>query len=292
MELLHLDNHQKISDYLNGVSLANTFFASPIMLNTFLNKPGFCVYGVQDKSEKYIFIQKEGTKELRFLFKEFPDEVVEFLKKEFNPPYIAYNELVINPEKENQNIEEDAFVFIEKTLEFNDGSIRRKYNSALKNNTALVVKDFSEEDKKNLKAFWETWSTQKSERSETFIRHTDHDERFFELYTDKDFYGKCFYDGEVLVAYTILVPLHGNVCLGAFNKCLRGYTQLGLEVFVERLKIAQKLGYEKISIAGAINLFKKQFKDIEYMPVYCYELCRDESFKTKNANGYSTVLLR
>ncbi len=107
------------------------------------------------------------------------------------------------------------------------------------------------------------------------------------------FFGKCAYDGDKLVGYTIGIKSEDGLCLGAFNKCLRGYTQLGLQLFIERIKQAKMLGFKRISIAIVNNDFKKQFKKSgEYIPIYGYELYRDDDFKTLSPNGYTSVLIR
>jgi hypothetical protein len=89
------------------------------------------------------------------------------------------------------------------------------------------------------------------------------------------------------------IRLNDTICLGVFNKALRGYTQLGLQLFVERAKQAQQLQFKKISIAAVNNDFKKQFTKVaEYKPIYAFELFRKDEFKTLSPNGYTVILLR
>jgi hypothetical protein len=292
MKILTLDTNEKIVECISKMSLPEIFFMSPLILHTFLNKPGFNLYNIINKNNSFIFLRKEKTQELRLLFKILPEEFIEFLKKELDPPYIAYNELVEDPQKDNQIVDEEVFIDINALLQFEDGSIRRKYQSAQKNND-VIVKNFTTEDRKNLEAFWIEWATQRTKKNEKFVSHADHDKRFFDLYKDEDFFGKCMYDNGKLIGYTIGIKLTDTICLGAFNKVLRGYTQLGLQLFIERVKQAQSLGFKKVSIATINNDFKKQFTKVaEYKPIYAFELCRKKDFTTLSPNGYTGVLLR
>jgi hypothetical protein len=288
-----LETFEQVIQAVQQAGIAQTFFASPEMLHTFLNKPGFQLYSLAQDDSGYLFVHKERTKELRLLFRKFPQDAIDQLRKTFSAPYIAYNELQIDPLKEHETVDEEVYVDIDVLLSFADGDIRRKYHKAKERNAALTIRDFKDSDREELKTFWGTWSTQKSERSESFVSHTHHDERFFELFDGQHFFGKVFYDGNTLVGYSIALPLGTELCIGAFSKCLRGYHQLGMQLFIERAIAAQERGYQQMSIAVVNNDFKKQFVHAaRYEKRYAYEVWRSDNFQTKTPHGYTNALLR
>ncbi len=294
MELLKLSSHQEIANIVQKKNLPLSFFASPHMLHTFFNNRGFDLWCVSYQENDYIVVRKIdrefGNNEIRLLFEIFPEEVVDFLKKKFDPPFIAYNELFMDPRKENQIEGVDVIVDLSKYVHLEDKNIRKHYRQAVRRNANLMFKDFDKEALEKLPAFWEQWLKDRADRPFAADR-THNDARFFNEYTLDQYFGIAVYDGEKLVGYSIGVGVTATGCISAFNKCLRGYTNLGLQLSYEKARQVFEKGFTYMSIGGINNDFKKQFLHIAHQdPYYGFELERKESFKTRTPNGYTHAL--
>lgn len=292
MKIHRLKDYKDVCEVLEKKKLPLMYFTQPQMLDNFLNTDDLLLFTIEHEGKFYIFMQKKRTNELRFLFEIFPEDVISCLKKEFKPPYVAYNELIENPHKENQVEDVEAVVDIEKFVVLENKRIRKHYRQAEKENTRLVFKEFKNIPKKDIELFWKTWAEQLSVR-ELFADRTYNDARFLERYDESQYFGMVAYDEEKIVAYSIGVHHSGTYCLSAFNKALRGYKNLGLQISYEKAKQAHGFGYKKMNLAWIQNDFKKQFIPIsKLLTLYGFELCRVEDFKTKSPNGYTGVLLR
>lgn len=293
MKIQRLDAYEKIVDALEKADAPVMFFTQAQMLHTFFNKEGFEFYCIKSSDSTYFFLRKAKTGELRLLFNLFPENSISFLKKEINPPYIAYNQIVENPQNENQFEEIEVVIDLEKYYNLENKKIRKHYNQAVRANRSLVFKEFKNIPKEDLEIFWKTWAEEVGTSREVFSDNTHHDKRFFELFDDTSFFGVAAYDENKMVAYSIGVHHSEGYCLSAFNKSLRGYTNLGLQVSCEKAKQAWRIGYKKMNIAWINNDFKKQFLSIsEQLPLYSFELWRTDTFKTKTPHGYTRGLLR
>ena len=126
-----------------------------------------------------------------------------------------------------------------------------------------------------------------------FIDRTDSDKNFFHKYNGtKSCFGVAAYDGDILVGYSIGVQLDTEYCLSAFNKILRGYTNLGLQISYEKAQLVFEKGFKYMNLGSINNDFKKQFIPIaQQRNLYGTEICRDESFKTLSPYGYTPGLL-
>ena len=83
-------------------------------------------------------------------------------------------------------------------------------------------------------------------------------------------------------------PFDSLHCVSAFNKCLRGYTNLGLEVSYRKAVLAHAQGYRLMALGGINNDFKKKFISISRLePLYGYEIWREATFLTKTPHGYT-----
>lgn len=292
MEISRLKNFREIESILKRSNLPVMFFTQAQMLDTFFNTENFELYVVEYENKNYLFFQKLRTKELRLLFDIFPAKLVEILKQEFNPPYIAYNELLDKPEKENEIEDKEVVVDLVKYMRLANKRMRKHYNQALRANTSLIFKPFKDISRADLEVFWKTWAEHLSSR-EKFTDRTYNDARFLDKYDDTTFFGVVAYDGTKIVGYSIGLHHSDGYCLSAFNKALRGYRNLGLQVSYEKAKQATNLGYSKMNLAWINNDFKRQFFAIaDLLPIYGYELWRKEDFKTLSPNGYTAALLR
>lgn len=288
MEVEKLDNHEKIVSALGSVKIPFTTFACPEMLNTFFNKPGFNLYSIRNGESVFFFIQKDRTKEVRFLFVIPPNRVVDYVKNEFKSPYIAGNDLFEKPDDPNAISDIELTVNLEEYITLKDADVRKQYNRALRSNKGLIFKNFSGIPKEDLEIFWKAWAEQKSLASEKFKDRTDNDNNFLSLYSKDHYFGVGAYDGSKLVAYSIGIPFDKDKCLSGFNKVLRGYTNLGLQISYEKAKIALEKGFKYMNIGSINNDFKKQFISFsEQQNLYGTEIWRSDIFKTLLPYGYT-----
>jgi hypothetical protein len=292
MNIKRLQNREDIAQVFTKQIFPRMFFTQPQILHTFLNKEGFELHVVEHVNKQYFFVRKLHTGELRCLFEVFPDEVIARVKETFDPPYISYNLLAENPHQEHQHEERELVVDIEKYLSLDHKRLRKHYKQAITKNTNVAFRDFKSIPKKDLEQFWQAWTAERSTR-EKFVDRTLHDARFLDMYIDTEFFGTAAYDGEKLVAYSIGVHHSTGYCLSAFNKSLRIYTNLGLQISYEKAKKAKVLGYTHMNLAWIQNDFKKQFIPVgNLLPLYAFELWRKETFKTLTPHGYTSGLLR
>ncbi len=266
------------------------FFSSPIMLDIFFNNQYFELWNIKGGNVNTLIVKKLRTGEIRILFTIISDEAVEYLKKYFNPPFMCYNLLMINPQQANQVSAEEVIIDIDTLLELSENRLRHKYETAISNNKSISVIPYSENKKSALFDFLNSWEQEKLLQNKDFKSGIFHDELFLERYAnDKRVFGVCAYDGQKVVGYSI--GLNEYTCIGAYGKCNRGYHQLGLQVFIERAKQAQMLGYKELNIANVNNDFKKQFLPYSRtITEYGYEIFRAPTFQTKTPNGYTHML--
>jgi len=290
MEITRLDTHSKIVDAVRSAKLPFIFFATPEMLNTFFNKKNFALYAISEGTNTYLFVQKEHTKELRLLFADFPESAIAQLRETFNPPYIAYNELAQNPEKEHQVVATEVVVDLEKYISLADKTIRKQYHQAQKYNH-LTFKEFKNIPRSDIEQFLNDWAQMKQTQHPLFSYTLENDRNFFDKYTEDDFWGIAVYDDKKLVGYSIAIAIGTQNCVSAFNKCLRGYRNLGLQISIEKARMAYKKGYTHMNIGTINNDFKKHLLPIATTHhLYSYEFWRNENFKTKSPHGYTDVL--
>ncbi len=282
-----LDSYEKIVAAVGNSDLPQMFFTQPQVMHNFLNNIGIEFYSITNENRTYFFIHKTKHNELRLLFTLYPSEVISELTKQFNPQFIAYNLLVENSRKEDSLEDVEVVMDIDAFVNLKDTRIRKHYNQALRQNTHLVFKPFENIPTHDLKEFWRTWAQQRAAVSEKFTDRTSNDQRFLELFNDAQYFGIAAYDGPALVAYSIGIRHGVTYCLSGFNKTLRGYTNLGLQVSYEKAKIAQELGYQKMNVGSINNDFKKHFLPIsDQLLTYAFELWRKESFKTFNTQRF------
>ena len=292
--LTQLDSHEKILNAMKDMVLPITFFASPYLLNTFFNNTGFELWSGSVEGKTYIFIKKVdrefGNNEVRLLFALFPGTLIEEIKQVFNPPYIAYNELFIDPHKENQIEGDDVVISLSEYINLTNKGVRKNYRQAIKYNHHITVKPFQNIPKEDLEKFWKEWYIQRQGRPFAADR-THNDARFLSEYSDVDYFGIAVYDGQKLIGYSIGIRYTDTLCISAFNKCLRGYRNLGLQISYEKAKQAFEKGFKSMCIGGVNNEFKKQLLHFaQKIVLYGFELERKESFKTKTPNGYTYAL--
>lgn len=289
-QLLSLDDIMtEVGDKLLEVK---TIFSCPLILDVFFHNDFFELWSLKGGNINTLLVKKLRTGEIRILFEIIPHEAIEFIKNVFNPPFICYNLLSSDPKKDNQISTNELVVSIPKLLTLSDGNIRRKYLSAQKKNSDLIFKPYSVELVPDIKKFLKEWEQQLDERKENFVSGIFHDELFLDRYSkNKNIFGICVYDKNKLIAYTIIIRISDTFCVDGFNKCLRNYYQLGLQISIDRSRIASALGYSDMCLGPINNDFKKQFIPFsETFQVYGYEIFRLPTFQTKTPDGYTRML--
>lgn len=250
--------HEIIEEYLKRLPFSPIFFFSAYTLNTWLNHMGKTMYWVEYGGEKALVLYRERHHDVRFLFYHPTTELTEELKKHFDSNYIAANDVYntnIEPNTENSEL----LTSIPPIANLEDSKIRKDYNAFLKKHPTFVFKKYAHDMKDDAFKFLDAW---KLTRSELFNQYekTVNDKHFLDLYSDNpNIGGGIVYDGETPVAITFFVPSMDGKVIGLVNKSLRGYTQLGAFVFVQRAKLAQERGYTEMYLGPINNDFKKRF---------------------------------
>ena len=293
MKIKRLQTLEEIETMLQAGDFPVMFFIQAQILFSFFGEPDFEAYTLEHNAKHYFFFRKTRTGEIRILFTVLPDEAVEYIKSELKPLYIAYNQLAVNPEHEHQFDNTEVVVNIADLVQLKDKKIRKHYHQAVKKNTTLTFVPFKNIPIADLELFWKSWATDLTEAKEFFSDRTSNDKHFLGLFNDDAYFGTVAYDEDKIVAYSIGLHYSKEYCLSGFNKALRGYTNLGLQISYEKAKQAAELGYKQMNLAWINNDFKKQFLAVaETIKTYDFELWRDVSFETKTPHGYTTMMMR
>ena len=118
------------------------FFHVPMVMDTMLRDEGFFLYEIKEDSQSWICLHKEVKNEIRVLFSPLSDSAYQFVLEKFKPRYIAYNELVIDPKKDNQVDSEEVIIDL-SALASLGGSVHRKYRQAERKNDMLRFETYS-----------------------------------------------------------------------------------------------------------------------------------------------------
>ena len=88
-------------------------------------------------------------------------------------------------------------------------------------------------------------------------------------------------DGDEIISISFSVPSMDGNLISVINKCLRGYTELGVFTYVERSKFLCSKGFSHAYIGPVNNDFKKQFlREAIFHDIYSYELYKASNFKS------------
>lgn len=256
------DETEKVMGIFKAESVQPSFYTSPYALNTFLNH-GYKKLYIASNGNNYRIILHRTRKvsDVRILFKRGANdsELIEDIKEKFNPLYIAYNLLSEESEGDMPKSSYDEMIIDTKTIaEMVDKKIGHAYRYFTTKHPNIEFKIAELSHKNKIMTFLDEWCPV---FSETHGQLTDgiNDRRFLELYLDdKNAKGLLLFDGDKVVGISFFVPhIVNGVALGLINKCLRGYSELGVGLYVNKARLMLENGFLKANTGGGLSLIQR-----------------------------------
>lgn len=273
--------HSDLQVFLSRQQFLPIFFFSPYTLNTYLTHNGKNLYIATYNGQEALIMGRENPKEIRFLFTNPSVAMKEAVFEHFKPIYAAVNEVVASPKEIVALNRPEAELFLPSIANLVDKHIRKKYNQCKRKHPNLRFEQYAPENIEKIRLFIERWNIARNEKSNKFV-NTKNDLHFFELYNySPEVIGGVIMDGNNIVSISFVVPSLGGGLISIINKCLRGYTELGLFTYVERSRFLCSKDFNRIYIGPVNNDFKKKFsQDAILHNVYSYELYKTSNFKS------------
>ena len=273
--------HNNLQLFLSRQKFLPIFFFSPYTLNTYLAHNGKNLYIIDYKGEETLIMVKEKPKEVRFLFNNPSVHMKEKVFEHFRPIYAAVNEVIDMPKEAAAINMPEIELFLPPIANLAYKDIRKKYNQCKRKHPNLCFEQYDSRDVEKIRLFVEKWNIARGEKTEKFV-NSKNDLHFFELYNyNPEIIGGVVMDGNEIVSISFSVPGLNGSLISAINKCLRGYTELGVFTYVERARFLCDKGFNRVYIGPVNNDFKKQFlQNAIFHDVYSYELHKASNFKS------------
>ncbi len=277
--------HATLEEFIAAHPFVPLFFFSPYSMNTWLNTDVLSLHIVTLGDEKLLVVYREKDEDLRILFDIPSLEMIDALKEYFKPKFFSVNETTAMPDVKSFYSDTEYGIKIEPVANLTDKRVRKNYNRALKKNVGLRYESFKPEHVEGITTFIEKWNTSRSELQNQYA-NTKNDLHFLEMYkNDPNLIGGVVLDGDKVIGYRLGVKRSDGNILALFNKVLRGYTELGVFLYVEGMKQLHELGFKEAYIGPVNNDFKKQFlQDSVSYEVYSYIIHNE--YQLKNEGRY------
>lgn len=273
--------HNNLQDFLLRQQFLPSFFFSPYTLNTYFTNNGKNLYIATQDEQETLIMSREKPKEIRFFFTNPPITIKEAIFDYFKPIYSAVNE-VINPPKEVFALNRlEVKLFLPLIADLSDKNIRKEYNQCKRKHPNLRFEQYNPEHIKKIRLFIEKWNIARIEKTNKFM-NTENDLHFFKLYNyNPGVIGGVVMDGNDIIGISFAVPSLNGGLISVINKSLRGYTELGVFIYVERARFLCDKGFNRVHIGSVSNDFKKQFlREAIFHDIYSYELYKASNFKS------------
>lgn len=277
--------HNNLQAFLLRQKFLPFFFFSPFTLNTYLTHNGKNLHIVNHEGQEALIVSREKPKEVRFFFNNPSVSMKEAVFEYFKPVFMSVNETDIIAKKFTIVNRPEAEIFLDPIANLSDKNIRKKYNQCKRSHPNLRFENYNPKDIEKIKKFIQKWNAYNINKSDKFI-DTKNDLHFFKLYNyNPDVLGGVVMDDNEIVSISFSVPsLDGNL-VSVINKCLRGYTELGVFTYVERSKFLCDKGFSRVYIGLVNNDFKKKFlQNASLYSVYSYEIYKASNFKSSEGH--------
>lgn len=273
--------HKTLQEFLSRQKFLPIFFFSPHTLNTYLTHNGKNLHIATYEEQEALIMTREKPKEIRFFFNNPSIAMKEAIFEQFKPVYVAVNELATSPKEVVALNKQEVELFLPPIASLSDKNIRKKYNQCKRKHSNLRFEQYDSKYVEKIKLFIEKWNNTLNEKSDKFV-NAKNDLHFFELYNyNPEIIGGAVMDGNDIVGISFAVPSLDGSLISVINKCLRGYTELGVFTYVERSRFFCNKGFERVYIGSINNDFKKHFlQDAIFHNVYSYELYKAPNFKS------------
>lgn len=273
--------HNNLQMFLQHQKFLPFFFFSPFTLMTYLTHNGKNLYIVNYEREEALVMSREKPKEVRFFFNKPSASMKKAVFEYFKPDYMCVNETDI--------VEDEPIAFNRLEVELSlvpianleDRDVKKKYNQCKRKHPELSFENYDPENLEKIKIFIQKWNEFQTNKSDKFI-DTKNDFHFFELYNhDPDVIGGVVMDNNEIVGVSFSVPSMNGSLISVINKCLRGYTELGIFTYVERSRFLCNKGFNRVYIGSVNNNFKKKFlQNASFHNVYSYEIYKAPNFRS------------
>lgn len=273
--------HNNLQGFLLRQQFLPIFFFSPFTLNTYLTHNGKKLYIISYDGQDALIMSRERPKEIRFLFRKPSVSMKEAVFEHFKPVYSCVNEVTERTKEDIVANSPEVELFLPLIANLADKNIKKKYNQCKRKHPNLRFEKYNPENIEKTETFIQKWNTYHANQSEKFI-DTKNDLHFFELYNySPEVFGGLVMDNDDIVGISFAVPsLNGNL-ISVINKCLRGYTELGVFTYVERSRFLCDKGFSRAYIGSPNNDFKKKFlQTASFYDVYSYEIYKAPNFRS------------
>jgi hypothetical protein len=281
-------NIRLLKHYLENAKIGFSFFCSPYSLDIFFNHGSKELYLAQRGSEERLILarKKKFGNDVRILFDNSCDnDLIDSIKERFEVVYIASNLLIGASQScstgkcNNELITDTATI-----ADLADRKIKHDYAIFANSHQNIRFEKINLSHKKMLMDFFEKWDRRPI--TQLRIKGMEQDKYFLDNYLDdSDMDGAVALDGDKIIGYEVFAPgCHKNTAVNLFNKCLRGYRQLGVRLYVEAARQEMAAGFSKVAI-GEMNIdgqndFKMRFAmNGEIIRLYSCEVFKDPKIK-------------
>src|SRR3989344_5800658 len=240
--------HDGLQKFLSRQSFLPIFFFSPYTLNTYFTHNGKNLYIVTNEEQETLIISRERPKEIRFLFNDPSTAMKKAIFEHFKPVYASVNEISFSPKEVVSVDRPEAELPLLPIANLADKNIRKKYNQCKRNHPNLHFEIYSPEYIEKIRLFIEKWIAVRNEKldKDKFV-NAKNDLHFFELYNyNPEVIGGVVMDSDDVVGISFSVPSLNGGLISVINKCLRGYTELGVFTYVERSRFLCGRGFGSV----------------------------------------------
>ncbi len=274
--------HTTLAEFLSNKPFVPLFFFSPYSLNTWLNNDVRLLYIAELGNEKILMVCRDENKDVRILFDQPSEEMVTALTNHFKPKFFSVNESNTHPNVKSFYSDTEYKILLKPIAELSEKRVRKNYKRAITKNTGLIYKSYLPEYVPKIVDFLQKWNTTRSELQNQYAK-TKNDLHFLEMYKDDpDLIGGVIFDNDQIVGYRLGVKTFDGNILALFNKILRGYTELGVFLYVEGARQLVDLGYDSAYIGPVNNDFKTQFlKNAQPYEVYNHIIHNELNLKNE-----------
>ena len=275
------NTHKDLQAFLSRQQFLPIFFFSPYTLNTYLTHSGKNLYIAAIDGQESLVMSREKPKEIRFFFTNPSIAMKEAIFEHFKPIYSSVNEITVPPKEVVAVDKPEVELFLPPIAELADKDIRKKYNQCRRKHPNLHFEQYDPIHIEKIRLFIEKWNIACGNKSDKFV-NTKNDQHFFELYNyNPEVIGGVIMDDNDIVGISFAVPSLNGSLISVINKCLRGYTELGVFTYVERSRFLCGKGFNRVYVGHVSNDFKKQFlRDAIFHDIYSYELYKASNFKS------------
>lgn len=295
-----LADKEFVEEIFNSTGVVSNFTCFP-QFYAYLAKPSNHLYAVNFGGKPRIILHRNSNlNDVRIMFSkdEKDGELIEEIKKKFNPKYIAYNLISEKPYAAEPNktaIRDELILDVPTVANLDDTRVKKDYNRCKTRHPDIQYRPATPEDRKQLVDFVDRWCQRETGRRDAPVTG-ENVKRYIDLFLDKDdIIIGVIIDKEKVIGITSHSshPSDQKLAVSTFSMVDRGYKELGVFTHVEHAKAMLLQGYDRTLIGGRENIIVdgKEDKGKAYFKMkfmkkgtidnyYSLEIYRDPSLST------------